>query len=333
VIRLRDSHRRVLKRWYFDVLRMGKVNARALQRHAARDHLLILSLHSVSPTSNPYGPSLHPDLFADLLTWLQPRTHLCLLRDTERRSPQDRDRPRVVLSFDDGLKDFVEHAMPVLDSFDVRANQNVIGTSMEVGRPPWALSLVDLLGAAPVAAVQRLRIPGFGAVLSADEPYAKERFGAALTAHFKALTPSDRDIALMALYEELRDVVVDQPTRMMSAADVKAAHDAGYEIGSHSYSHESMEYVDDDTFLADFRRSCELLREAGCGDCTVYAFPNGSHRPGQPELLQAQRVRHVLLVDERPSHVTATVHTRLTVRGDSASELRARAVNGLGVIG
>jgi peptidoglycan/xylan/chitin deacetylase (PgdA/CDA1 family) len=330
---LRDSHRRVLKRWYFDALRVAKVNARALKRHAARDHMLVLSLHSVSPTSNPYGPSLHPDLFAELLRWLRPRTRLCLLRDIEGISQPDRVRPRVVLSFDDGLKDFVEHAMPVMDSFDVRANQNIIGTSMEGGRPPWALSLIDLLGAAPVAVVQRLRITGFGTILSADDPYAKERFGAALTGHFKALTPSDRDVGLTALYDQLHDVVVERPTRMMSAADVKAAHDGGHEIGSHSYSHESMEYIDDDTFLADFRRSCELLRDAGCGDCSVYAFPNGSHRVGQAELLQAQGIRHVLLVGEQPSHVAATVHPRLTVRGDSESELRARAVNGLGILG
>jgi peptidoglycan/xylan/chitin deacetylase (PgdA/CDA1 family) len=327
----RDSWQRVFKRWYFDALRAARINARALRRHAADDHLLILNLHSVSPRSNPYGPSLHPDLFEELLTWLQPRSRLGLLRDVGDAADRDPQRPRVVLSFDDGLRDFVDHAMPVLDSFGIRANQNVIGVSVQTGEPPWALGLVDLLGAAPFEAVRRINVPAFAGVLSQDDPYAKERFGAALTTHFKALRPSDRERALTALYEQLGDVIVEHPTRMMSVTDVAMAHDAGHEIGSHSYSHESMQYLDDSAFLADYQRSRDVLEQVGCEACTVYAFPNGSHRAGQASLLHAQGIRHVLLVGEQPSHPSANVHPRLTLRGDSASELRARAVNNPGV--
>jgi hypothetical protein len=57
----------------------------------------------------------------------------------------------------------------------------------------------------------------------------------------------------------------------------------------------------------------------------VYSFPNGSHRAGQVELLQSEGVRHVLLVGERPSLPDASVLHRITVRGGSAAELRARS--------
>jgi peptidoglycan/xylan/chitin deacetylase (PgdA/CDA1 family) len=293
-----------------------------------RDRLLILNLHSVSPHSNPYGPSLHPDAFAELLAWLQPRTTIVAMN--ELPGPEDRDprRPLVSLSFDDGLKDFVEHAMPVLDSRGVRANQNVIGQSLETGEPPWAIAILDLLGAASTAAVRALRVPGLHRGLAADDELVKERFGAALTTYLKGLTPSARDPLLAGIRDALGDVVIERPTRMMSATDVAAVRHAGHEIGSHSYSHESMAHVDDHAFVEDFRRSRAALVAAGCDGCAVYAFPNGSHRVGQPELLQREGVSHVLLVAERPSRPDATVHTRLTLRGGSAAELRARASHG-----
>ena len=321
-----DPLLRILKRWYFEALGVARADERALRRHAGQNRALILNVHSVSPDSNPYGPSLHPEAFAGLLDWLAPRATLCLLRDLPGPADRDPQRPLVVLSFDDGLKDFVEHAMPVLASRGLRANQNLIGEAVETGDPPWTINLVDLLGATPPEALRRLRVPRFAAELSSHDPYAKERFGAAITNHFKGLAPAEREPGWAALREVTGGIVVDRPTRMMSSEDVAAALAAGHEIGSHSYSHESMEYVDDAAFLADFRRSCDVLARSGCKDCVVYAFPNGSYRPRQVELLQQEGVRHVLLVGEHPSR-PGSVHTRLTLRGGSEAELRARAAH------
>jgi peptidoglycan/xylan/chitin deacetylase (PgdA/CDA1 family) len=216
--------------------------------------------------------------------------------------------------------------MPVLASFGLHANQNIIGESLETGDPPWAIQLVDLLGAADTATVQRLRVPGFEHVVASGDPLAKERFGAKLTNHMKQLAPRERGPAWAAVQDCFGGVTVDKPTRMMCAADVAAAHAAGHEIGSHSYSHESMEHLDDAAFLEDFRNSCAALERAGCPRCAIYAFPNGSCRTGQSDMLVREGVSHVLLVGDQPTHPRAAVHTRVTVRGDSVPELRARAV-------
>lgn len=329
----RDVLRRAVKRVNFEALKLVRANARALRRHGEQDHLLILNVHSVSPHSNPYGPSLHPDDLAALLEWLLARATFTVLADVPQRSERDPKRPPVVLSFDDGLADFTTQAMPVLASFGLRANQNVIGEALETGRAPWTIRLVDLLGASPTTAVRRLSVPGFGGALTSDHPGAKERYSADLTNHFKRLAPDAREASWAAVRDALGDVEVERPTRMMSAAEVAAAAAAGHEIGSHSYSHESMEHLDDDAFIADFARSREALAGAGVAECSVYAFPNGSSRPGQAELLRERGVRHVLLVDEQPSRPGAFVHPRLTLRGDCVAELRARAVRGLGMAG
>ncbi|MDX6677156.1 MAG: hypothetical protein QOE31_1208 [Solirubrobacteraceae bacterium] len=325
-MRSHDAQQRMLKRCFFEALRLVRADTRALRRHGAKDHLLVLNLHSVSPDCNPYAPSLHPELFGQLLAWLRDHATVTLLRDLPQRAQADPRRPLVVLSFDDGLRDFVEHAMPLLQAFGIPANQNIIGSAVDTGQAPWTIRLLDLLGAAPVRLVQGLRVPGFSRHLASGDPDAQERFGAAITNHLKSMRPADRAPVLRMLEEDaLKSVVVQQPTRMMSAADVGAAHGAGHEVGAHSYSHESMEHVGDEAFLADFRRCRAVLARAGCEHCDVYAFPNGSHRPRQPGLLRQHGVRHVLLVGERPSTPGAFVHSRLTLRGASVAELRTRA--------
>src|SRR4051794_29846225 len=165
--------RHIVKRWYFEALRAAHADTRALRRHGIEDHVLILNLHAVSPRVNPYSPSLHPELFAEVLIWLRSNATISLFGDLPEPADADHRRPLVVLSFDDGLGDFVEYAMPVLASLELRANQNVIGASVETGDPPWAISLLDLLGAAPTELVQGLHLPGFAYRLSSDEPSAK----------------------------------------------------------------------------------------------------------------------------------------------------------------
>ena len=164
-----------------------------------------------------------------------------------------------MLSFDDGYRDFVEHAMPILDRFGLKANQNVIGQSVESGRPPQIVQFSDFLNAAPTSLLRELPVPRFNGRHVSDDPLDKERFGASIMNHLKQMPPAAREPVWEELQGPMSKVEIERPTRMMSSEDVAAAAAAGHEIGSHSYSHESMEFVDDDDFVEDFERSRRVL--------------------------------------------------------------------------
>ncbi len=321
---LADRQRRFMKRVYFEVQRLARRDQSALRRHAEVGSTLILNLHRVSPEVRPYSPPMQPEVFAELLEWLREETAVRMLGDLRRLEEGDRRGPSVVLSFDDGYKDFIEYAMPILDQAGTRANQNVIASCIETGRLPWNMQLVDFLNAAPASLVRSIRIPGFTARLATDDSLRKERFGAAIGNHLKRLSPSERAAAWSELQPLMDRVEVKRPTRMMSPEDVAQAAAAGHEIGAHSYSHESMALVDDEEFLADLAKCRSVLGRIGV-DGKIYAFPNGSYRPEQLRLLEDSGVEHILLMGERPSRPSARVHTRLTLRGHSVAEVRARA--------
>ena len=57
----------------------------------------------------------------------------------------------------------------------------------------------------------------------------------------------------------------------------------------------------------------------------VYAFPNGSYRQSQLEVVRKAGIEHILLVGEDYSSPTATTHNRFTFHAYSPAEVRYRA--------
>jgi peptidoglycan/xylan/chitin deacetylase (PgdA/CDA1 family) len=319
-----DLQRRVLKRVYFEVTRLAGRDSRALKRHARAGRALILNLHAVAPHSNPYSPALDPMLFEEMLEWLCRNARVTTLGELEHAAGLDDARPAAVLSFDDGYRSFVEYAMPILAGFGLSANQNVIGSCVETGVPPWHVRIYDFLNSAPPALRSKLIVPGLTAAPPGEDPHSKERFGAAIGNHLKNLPPASRAPLLSSIESLIGEVGLDDPTPMMSARDVAEAAAAGHEIGAHSYSHESMAFVDDAFFREDLKRCTDVLDGAGC-QTTIYAFPNGSHRPDQIPLLRQAGIRHVLVMGQRAAEPRGDVHCRITVRGHYPAELHGRA--------
>ena len=65
-----------------------------------------------------------------------------------------------MLSFDDGYKDFIEVAVPLLEKRRIRVNHNVVPGCVESGRPPMNVELQDFIASAPAALLRETPLPG-----------------------------------------------------------------------------------------------------------------------------------------------------------------------------
>lgn len=291
-----------------------------MRRRLLRERaLVVLNLHRVSPRPSPYWPPLHPRLFEDLLAFLARWCQVVTFGELAHGDDLRPDRVPVILSFDDGYKDFVEYAMPVLDRFRMRANQNVVPGCIETNRPPWSVQVTDFLGAAPPKVLEQIRLPGLPRA-SAGAP----GFGAALVGYLKSLPHRELNEQLESLGPLISQTDV-KPTPMMSLSEVREAA-AVHELGVHSFSHQSMGVEDNEFFRDDFDRCRRFCADQLSLPLEIYAFPNGSYRDDQAVLLRSWGVRHVLLVDERASRPDRWAHPRFTFYGSSGSELRLRAL-------
>lgn len=311
-----------LKSSYFQALALARVDRLLRELCARRGTALVLNLHRVSPERNPYWAPMTPEAFERLVDYLAVNCRVLTLDELARSQPTA--AARVVLSFDDGCRDFVEYAMPILDRRGLRVNHNVIAQSVIDGQPPWVIRVNDALNAATISRVRALRVPGFEWQLEGDDEPAKARFGTGLTGYLKSLPPASRAAACVDINALLDETEPAQFTPMMSRREVVAMA-ATHELGCHSFSHEAMAGLSDAEFVEDFTRCIDFFSQIE-RPMTIYAFPYGSFRPSQIETVKVGGIKHVLLVGERPTVVGSGVYTRITMYGDSAAELRMRAV-------
>jgi peptidoglycan/xylan/chitin deacetylase (PgdA/CDA1 family) len=298
------------------------VDHRRLRQLARSGRLLVLNLHNVGPARGRFTRPIPAEVFDRFVGWLDRECRLTTFDQLGAVGRENR-RPPAILSFDDGYRDFVEYAMPVLERHGVRANLNVVPACVESGRPPWNVELLDALERVPLERLRALRLPS-GAQA---RPLAGEsdlmRWGVALSQFLKLRPREQREPVVRDLLAQLRDDTEGQAQPMMTAKDVLRAARI-HEIGVHSYEHDSMDYETDGFFASDLARCRTWYREQLGADPRIYAFPNGSYRASQVAIAEAAGFDHVLLVGERTDSAEAVMNPRVTADGVTLRELRMR---------
>ena len=85
-------------------------------------------------------------MFDELLSFVN--RHFAVVTLSQLRAPTA--KPKLILSFDDGYRDFLLHAVPILKRHGLHVNQNVIPRCIESGLPPLNVIAADFVGKAPV---------------------------------------------------------------------------------------------------------------------------------------------------------------------------------------
>jgi peptidoglycan/xylan/chitin deacetylase (PgdA/CDA1 family) len=67
------------------------------------------------------------------------------------------------------------------------------------------------------------------------------------------------------------------PRRTLSATQLLELRDAGFEIGSHSYTHRNLTTLNEREVVSDLRRSRDVLEDLIQRPVTLFAYPGGRH--------------------------------------------------------
>ena len=320
---IRSSARRRLVDGYSIAVASAAIDRRRLRRLARGRGLIVLNLHNVAPPGPRFGRPIPPRGFEELVAWLKRECRPTTFAGLAELGP-DQERPPAILSFDDGYRDFIEYAMPILERHGVQANQNVVAACVEGGRPPWNVELMDALEHVPVERLRSLDLPsGKLPRLESGGKAALMRWGVEVSRVLKLRSRSEREPLVAALVEQL-DGGGELPTEPMMTARDLAEVARNHEVGMQSYDHDSIEFETDELFAEDVHRCRSWYRARLGAEPRIYAFPNGSHRRSQLEIARRSGVEHLLLVGERPSALGVHIHPRITADGVTLRELRMR---------
>ncbi|TAK39904.1 MAG: hypothetical protein EPO30_01725 [Lysobacteraceae bacterium] len=291
----------------------------------SRGMLTVLNLHRVGDDRASAYEALSPRLFEEMLRWLV--RHYTITTFKELQYERSWRKPPMVLSFDDGYRDFIEVVAPILDKHGLGANQNIIPACVDSGRPPVTVIFQDFIGAAPAGLLREIAFPGLDARVDPDH---RIRDAMRVSAALKARPIEWQKAALLALEPHMQRFSGFRPSAMMGVTEVRQVV-ASFEVGAHSFEHATMAAESEEYLQSDFERCTNWFGRVLGARPEIYAFPNGMATWRQCQAASHAGYPVVLLVGEQFSRPDNWCHHRFTFHAKSMAEARFRAAGAFSI--
>ena len=233
----------------------------------------ILSFHRVNDDADPFFPSLPTEVFERQMAFLA-RAYVVLSVEelVERMRRRALPRNALAITFDDGYRDNLTHAAPILARHGLPATVFVVTGAIGTGEPLW----FDRLA----LALKRTRLTAWRAPWGESLPLESvtQRLAAvaAVLARFKRLGNGERRDRVDDVLGSL-GVIDERPLKnlMLSWDDVHALLGLGIEVGAHTVTHPILSQVTGEEARTEIAGSAAAIRH-GCGRSPrAFAYPNG----------------------------------------------------------
>lgn len=259
--------------------------------------LTVLSLHRISDERNSFWNPIKPSTFDQLLAYLKKNYAVIGFRDLDRIDSLPQDRPFVILSFDDGYYDFYEHALPLLVKHNLPSNHNFVNECVETSKTIWTERLNKVFehhksydtGSDLNSMLKDLNLPQFEGTWM---PFYIAVFQSLLS------TPkTEREKVIQHLESRIE---IDTSCRMMNWEEIKESAAYKVELGSHTYTHDSLGTITQQEILEKEIITAKTEMEHKLGEpVDILALPNGQTGPMADQVISNSDYKFVLYVNER----------------------------------
>ncbi len=237
--------------------------------------------HRVAADDEGYLEGLRPEWLDDQLAYLTRHYEIIRLSDLLRCFEERRPVPEraAVLTFDDGFRDNLTRALPVLQRHGVTATVFVVTGCAANGALPWPQRLGWLFQRTPrPELVIRLEETGLPPLELPLNTTAARRRACLKVKEF--LTRQPRAVRESWLARLSRELEVEPPRdRMLSWKDLRELQVAGWELGAHTVSHPWLARIPFEEARWEMERCRADLREHLGIEHPPFCFPAGSFTP------------------------------------------------------
>ncbi len=252
--------------------------SRAARRLAGWRLAPVLCYHRVSGETRPLCTP--PDLFAAHLAHLAKHWRPLPLEELAGHLAAGREPPRgsVAVTFDDGYRDALTAAAPLLARYGIPATFFVTVSFADRGGLPWWERVADQLTRAGDS--WRVTLDGRELLFPATGRPALEFAFRAVTRRLAHLPPAVREDALDRMdgglaaddRERLAGLMMDWP-------EIRRLRAQGFSIGCHGLTHEPLKPDDPESLTRDLAEARDRLAREGAGERFPLAFPYAAGPP------------------------------------------------------
>lgn len=282
-------------------------------RASVQRHGLVLMYHRVAePTSDPWDMAVSPTHFAEHLDVIR-RYGDCLRLGAfaDQMGSPDRPRRMIAITFDDGYRDNVLNAAPLLEARDMPATVFVVSRTVGAGRDFWWDALARVFLTMPeLPAELRLEAAGERHVWQLGEAVTCSADGIAALRRWSAANDGvwhPRQTLFLAVWKILNGCRLEEaealceevvawagtdragpPTdHSMTAEEVSRLASGGLiEIGGHTVNHFPLDLADPIQAAAEIGGCRTALREMAGRDIESFSYPFGRFSKKTPEIVQ-----------------------------------------------
>jgi len=244
----------------------------ALLRNRKQGQLTVLSLHRISDERNTFWNPIKPKTFDQLLGYAKKHYQVIGFEELSQ-SEFNSKKPLLILSFDDGYYDFYEFALPLLKKHGLKSNHNIVNECANKNMTIWTERLNVLFE----YALQN-EIP-LSINLGIKTVSVKEFAGSWMSFYldvFKTMLEIPFSQRLEVIDSIAEQLSVDSNRRMMNWDELRECSANQVEIGSHTYSHDSIGTISDESILKREIIASKTEIEDKLGkSANVFALPNG----------------------------------------------------------
>jgi peptidoglycan/xylan/chitin deacetylase (PgdA/CDA1 family) len=266
--------------------------------------VIVLTYHRILPAGGN-GVGLPVDIFAEQMQWLRDRCDPiapeALIARAQRPS---RFRPAVLVTFDDGYRDYHDLAYPVLERLGIPAVVFLATSFVDEGGMMWT-DQVRL--AAENTKKERVKLPwDDGPAVELPDAAARDAVGTRARAHLKKLPDGERRTAMAALLRELGDPPARE-RQMLTWDEVRRTMPLT-RYGGHTHTHPILSRLDGATADREIATCKERIAAETGHAPTLFAYPNGRASDYTAETQQILR-RHGFVLAFSTSEGIADAHS------------------------
>jgi len=232
----------------------------------------VLTFHRVNDDGDPFLPALSTRVFAARVAHLAAHFRVCPVEELADGLAAGRvPRNALAITFDDGYRDNLVHAAPVLERHRLPATIFLATGFVGTGQAPWYDRLaLALKGTTRPRLAVGDRLWGLGST--------SERLGAldALLEWFKRVPDETRRAEVERLVDELSGGRLRTPPRLMlDWDDVRQLRAMGFSIGAHTVTHPILARCTPDRVWEEIAGSKRAIETALGEPVRAFAYPNG----------------------------------------------------------
>jgi Polysaccharide deacetylase len=280
--------------------------------HKLTGKILILNLHRVSDSKGSFWDPCPIDVFRQFIDEARKHFNICSFYELQTFNT----KPKLILSFDDGYLDFYENVVPILDSYSLVCNQNLIPNCLMKQRPPLNVLIQDFAGLAPESVLRKV---DWGFKFENENNLRLEllQFSRAV----KRQKKQEQNLLFASIYPQIESYLEFTSAKMMTLEQVRNLPKL-VTLGNHSFEHINANAMSLNEWKKDLQASQDWL-EINCRvSSKIYAFPNGDYSQTHIEVLQELGFNHILLVGNQSSRSFSSIKQRVNFTPHSVRESR-----------